>query len=559
MKNITLFIYLVFISSITSSQTIWGKSFGGPSFDQPIGIVTDSDGNLITTGVFMQSIDVDPSEDSYTLVSSNGLSTFIQKLNSQGEIVWGVSIESNIAVESKSIACDSDNNIYILGQFNGEVDFNPSAGTTIIESNGASDIFLLKLNALGQYQWVKTYGSTLYDNPGDVFINDDDEIIVAGTFQLIVDLNPGTEVEEYTSLGEGDLFVQKLNSSGELQWNSVIHSDENIKCFHIESTSVGGVYVTGDFGGEIDFDPSSNEELITAQENSSTFLLSLTNTGLYNWVNVYEATFLIGIIDLSVTNDDDLFILLNINGVTDLDPGLNEIPFTSSGNAIAVQKISVNGNLSWSKEIESDGTGGIVGSTIINDSDASLVIAGKFTGSVDFDPDNEYLIEASLAEIYLLSLTTNGEFVFVHNFENSNSSSIREAVFSSTNAFYMYGSYADSMNVDIGSGVDYIYSTNQEADLYIINVGYVLGIFDIENNQNISIYPNPFTDGFYIDNTLLRAQTMTIYNANGSLIEQHQLIPNLNYFDLLHLKVGVYLIEIMSNKKSIVEKAFKIK
>ena len=558
MKRHTLLIYFLLCGSFSFSQTLWGESFGGPSNDQPSGIKTDDDGNLITTGVFVQSIDVDPSANTCSLTSSNGLSTFVQKLNGQGEIVWGVSIESDIAVESKSIACDSDNNVYILGQFNGEVDFNPSASTAIIESNGASDIFLLKLSSLGQFLWVKTYGSTSFDNPGDVFISDADEIFLAGTFQLTVDLSPGTEVEEYTSLGEGDLFIQKLNTNGDLQWNSVIHSDENIKCYHIESTSSGGVYVTGDYSGEIDFDPSSGEELITAQENSSTFLLSLTNTGLFNWVDVYEATFLIGIIDISVTSDDDLFVLLNINGTTDLDPGLNELPFTSSGLTMVVQKISEIGSLSWSKEFEIIDDGGIVGNTIINDSESSLVVAGKFGGTVDFDPSGDvYTIEADLTEIFLLSLTTTGDLVYVHHFENTNFGGVREAVFSNTNAFYMYGSFTDSMNVEIESGENYIYASNLQ-DLYIINVGYALGITDFISIDEILIYPNPFVDEIYIQSDLNDTKTITIYNVNGSCIKSKQLFSNLYSINLTDLKNGVYFIKVESDKKTIIKKIMKI-
>ena len=117
MKNTLLLLSFFLIFNTSFSQTIWGKSFGGPSHDVPMGISTDSDGNLITTGVFLQSIDVDPSDDTYTLYSSNGLSTFIQKLNGQSEIIWGLSLESDTSIESKSVACDSDDNIYILGTF----------------------------------------------------------------------------------------------------------------------------------------------------------------------------------------------------------------------------------------------------------------------------------------------------------------------------------------------------------------------------------------------------------------------------------------------------------
>jgi len=557
MKRAIFFAITCLIYTTSSSQTIWGKSFGGPSSDTPTGIASDHSGNLISTGNFFQSIDLDPSEGDYILNSSNGISMFVQKLNSQGEIIWGVVFESDTSIESKAVACDSDNNIYILGQFWGNVDFNPGSGTTMIESNGKNDIFLLKLNSLGQYQWVRSYGSYLHDNPGDLVISENDEIAFVCAFQLTADLNPGTEVEEYTSQGDRDLFVQQLNTSGELIWNDVIHSDENLKAFNIEIGSNGDVYLTGDFNGSTDFDPSSNEFEISPQENSSNFLLSLNNSGVFQWVNIYESTTLISAIDISVNSTDDLYLLMNNVGSTDLDPGINELPFSTTAMAMVIQKYSSDGTLLWSKEFESFDNGSMNGKTIITDSESSLVVSGEFYGIIDFDPnDGEFNIESE-GDIYILSLTLDGEFVFVHNFESTNYGGPTEAIFTQSNSFYLLGVFTDSMNVQIGSEEEYIYAINSQ-DCFIINVGYALGIGDKLNSEHLSIYPNPFIDGIYFENDNDTSESLRIYSLNGTLINQYIIEPTTNYLDLSSLNCGVYFFEFRVNGIKMVKKIIKI-
>lgn len=50
-----------------------------------------------------------------------------------------------------SIALDSSNFVYTVGQFQGSVDLDPSANTYTALSNGGFDGFIQKLNSNGQF------------------------------------------------------------------------------------------------------------------------------------------------------------------------------------------------------------------------------------------------------------------------------------------------------------------------------------------------------------------------------------------------------------------------
>jgi hypothetical protein len=57
---------------------------------------------------------------------------------------------------------DVSGNIYTTGYFHGEGDFDLGAGIRTLYSNGASDIFIEKLNSSGAYTWANGFGGVTY-------------------------------------------------------------------------------------------------------------------------------------------------------------------------------------------------------------------------------------------------------------------------------------------------------------------------------------------------------------------------------------------------------------
>lgn len=107
----------------------------------------------------------------------------------------------------EAIAVDSSGNSYITGYFSGTVDF----GSGDITAIGSTDIFIVKLNSSGTFQWVKTYGGAGGLSFGnDIAIDSYGNSYITGFFQETVDFGGGN----VTSAGIYDIFVLKLNSSG---------------------------------------------------------------------------------------------------------------------------------------------------------------------------------------------------------------------------------------------------------------------------------------------------------------------------------------------------------
>lgn len=79
---------------------------------------------------------------------------------------------------------DARGNIFIAGIFKFNVDFDPGAGTAILSSGIDYDVFILKLNSSGNFQWVKQIGDVDYDFVRCLTLDNQGNIIWVGPLKI---------------------------------------------------------------------------------------------------------------------------------------------------------------------------------------------------------------------------------------------------------------------------------------------------------------------------------------------------------------------------------------
>jgi len=117
-----------------------------------------------------------------------------------------------------SITADAAGNVYTTGGFQGTADFDPGLGIMNLTSAGDNDIFVQKLDASGDLLWVKQMGGDNYDVGSSIRTDASGNVYTSGSFHDTVDFDPGPGIKNLTSLGENDVFVQKLDAFGDLLW-----------------------------------------------------------------------------------------------------------------------------------------------------------------------------------------------------------------------------------------------------------------------------------------------------------------------------------------------------
>ena len=121
-----------------------------------------------------------------------------------------------------SMAVDSSGNMYTTGGFKGTGDFDPGAGTTNLTSTGSYDVFVSKLDSSGDLVWAKNFGGSggiSTDLALSVAVDSSGNVYTTGYFEGTFDFDPDEdETAELTSVGARDVFVSKLDSSGNYVW-----------------------------------------------------------------------------------------------------------------------------------------------------------------------------------------------------------------------------------------------------------------------------------------------------------------------------------------------------
>lgn len=309
------------------------------------------------------------------------------------------------------IAVDSAGNVYVTGHcFDSWL--GPGNTPPIHDRSGYVEIFILKLNSSGTYQWHTYYGSSSSDLFGYISIDGADNLYITAS-SYISWLGDGDTDPLHSHAGGGmrDIVVIKLNSDGIYQWHTFYGSSGDDMGFSIVANEGGGSYLTGysdnSWLGDGDVDPfhpySGGYEI---------FVLKLDSNGVYQWHTFYGSS------EYDLGED----IAVDPTGV--YLTGYSYTPWQGDGNTnplhpgtdgdTVVLKLDPSGTYQWHTFYghSSHGYG-------ISTDDSGLSISGlasiSFLGDGDTGPRHPH---SGNGDIFFLKLTPNGEYKW-HTFYGS--------------------------------------------------------------------------------------------------------------------------------------------
>ncbi|HKR07077.1 MAG TPA: SBBP repeat-containing protein [Bacteroidia bacterium] len=379
----------IFISkSDASGNFLWAKQLGGLSLDKGNSITIDGSGNAISTGSFSETADFDPNAGTFNLTSAGSTDIFISKLDALGNFVWAKQLGGISNDDSYSIAVDGSGNVYTTGIFNGTADFDPGAGTFNLTPEGNSDIFISKLNSSGNFLWAKQFGGTLNGYGGSIAVDGSGNVYATGYFTGTADFDPGTGSFNLISTGNDDVFLLKLNASGNFVWAKQLGGTSQEQGNSIKIDGSGNVLSIGFFQGTADFDPGGAVFNLTSSGLQGIFVSKLDGSGNFVWAKQMGGTSTGNYgSSIAVDNSDNITTIGCFFGTIDFDPDLSgTYNLTSAGSSdIFISNLDANGNFVWAKKL--GGTFFDQGFSIATGASGGVYTTGVFAGTVDFDPD----------------------------------------------------------------------------------------------------------------------------------------------------------------------------
>ncbi|MBL4586479.1 MAG: hypothetical protein JKX84_05430, partial [Flavobacteriales bacterium] len=403
----------------TNGEFLWALSIGNED-DYVIvkAMELDPAGNICIIGMFNGTVDFDPGEDEYELSSFASLvddgnesissrqmtpvpippipplppppptDIFVLKLNSEGGFVWAKSTGSNQSIWSASSAIanaldvDAQGNTYITGAFYDTLSFDVDQNEFELAGNNYPNTFICKYNATGELQWTKQFEgvSNSFGYGNAIAVDEFNNTFVFGEFSGQVDFNPSTDSLMITSNGQRDIFLTKLDQSGNLLWTKTFGGSGSDIGNDLKFDYDGNLFMTGHFSNTVVFDADQDSIGLTSTAQTDVFVLKMNGEGEQIWLKQLAGNQS----DRGTSIAIDAFGNLVVTGIfgdfLDVDPGPETMESDGSLSTFHV-KLDVHGNFIWGNSI--DGISGNVAPSVRVNAMGDVFATGAFKNMVN--------------------------------------------------------------------------------------------------------------------------------------------------------------------------------
>ncbi|MEO5571571.1 MAG: SBBP repeat-containing protein [Bacteroidia bacterium] len=249
--------------------------------------------------------------------------------------------------------------------------------------------------------WTKIYGGTSVDIANAVSTDASGNIYITGYFNGTTDFDPGTGTFNLTAAGGNEVFVSKLDGSGNFIWPKQMGGTVNDEGSVIAVDAAGKVYVAGYFSGTADFDPGTGTFNLTSAGGADIFISKLNNAGNFICAKQFGGISTDNIRSIVVDNTGNVYTTGVFYGTSDFDPGAGTFNLTSPGSDIFISKLDASGNFIWAQQL-----GNVQGEQVYSialDGSNNIYTAGTFYGTQDFDlgSGTSYLTAYGYPDLYI--------------------------------------------------------------------------------------------------------------------------------------------------------------
>lgn len=443
----------------------WVKAMGGSSTDIGYGVAVDGSGNVFTTGYFRNT-----AVFGTTTLKSNGSRTdpYFAMLDTNGNWKWARAATGGDWDYARDVAVDSAGNSYFTGYFKGNVVF----GTTTLASRGNSDIYLVKFNKSGAWQWVRNAGGGSDDSNPSITINSSGNPYLTGYISSSASFGTFT----LTAKGSSDVFLAQWDTNGNVarasSWGG-LNSSSDIS-YDIAVDGEGNSHIVGNFTGDMVLGSTT----LSSSGSEDIFVAKLDKFGAWKWAVRAGGTERDYGRSVAIDSSGNVFVTGYFSEIA----SFGSSTLTSKGGRdIVVAKLDKDGKWLWSKHAGSSSSD--YSYSIATDPSGNAYVTGYIYNNVAFGSTT---LSTGTYSTYVAKIDKDGKWLWATNTRSVGDNSPQAIAVDQGGNAYITGDFESLLLFG-----DIALTSKSEADGYIAKVsndGKWLWAKQIASTDDVSPY-----------------------------------------------------------------------
>lgn len=274
-----------------SGDFLWAKSWGGDDWDFGTDVKVDSYGYVFVTGCFGDTVDFEPGYYTTNRTSGGFWDAFIVKYSSSGSFYWVETWGGKGWDFANALAISSFNDVYITGDFQYEVDFDPDNwNDAVIDVGWRLSTYISSFDRYGNFEWVRNLAGAeinLIDNTPDwndpgLGIDADSygDVYITGWYEGTAQF-PAPWNQAMPSNGGRDAFIAKFTRGGDCEWAYNFGGPGRDEGYGLTVDPWNNIFVSGFYEQTVDFCPGFGVVEYTSEGYDDAFLVKYLPNGTW--------------------------------------------------------------------------------------------------------------------------------------------------------------------------------------------------------------------------------------------------------------------------------------
>jgi hypothetical protein len=523
----------------TVGNLVWVRFFMGNSNDTGRKVKINSQNQVIVLGSISQTVVFDPNAPNATIVSAGNADIIVAAYSAtDGQFNWVRSIPGLGVDNPRGMTLDSQDNIYIAGDFTSTISF-PTNPPTPTVTTGGNDVFIAKFSSNGNFEWGRKIGGTSTDLGADIALSGDTMILVNGTYRFNIQFDHGGSLPNIvTSNSNTNVFVAAYDTSGSYLWNRLLGSSGADRTYNLLVDDSARIWVSGYMVNEAFMDIGQNNVVLAKITDANPFAVAydLQNAAFSRLISPQSNNFA-STEALALSPQGDIWTGGRFRGSLVLDSLPNFSLHSPASNVFTSfwARYSSGFDTAWTTISRGGGTMDGV-NKIRHDQFGNLYVAGQFNGRVNFNPIGSPHFVTSLDQIdaFVASYSPSGLLRWMHRIGGPNKDQATALAVDDHGNVLVGGQFFDDIFLPTPNGFDTITAIPtgvfNNPDIFILKLdstgnvlfSHRLGGANEDIVNDIHFYPNgdyliggTFRAGIDFDPLLAGNNTFTANNNAG--------------------------------------------